>query len=131
MAICTKFDEADKFLILNENNALGSFHSDTTNVCNTHEKDQPSIISDASESGGIDEVKFPDLDRENKTIEMTAVNDPATTSSIVKCEYCNLNCPIRSHHCKDCDKCVATFDHHCYVIGTCIGERNHCSQYHL
>lgn len=40
------------------------------------------------------------------------------------CSHCSAQQPPRSHHCRACDKCVATFDHHCTVIGTCIGERN-------
>lgn len=42
------------------------------------------------------------------------------------CETCGFAPPLRSHHCRICNKCVATFDHHCGFIGTCIGERNHC-----
>lgn len=42
------------------------------------------------------------------------------------CDLCNLNKPpLRSHHCKVCNKCVATFDHHCAFLNTCVGERNH------
>jgi hypothetical protein len=42
------------------------------------------------------------------------------------CPICHFAPPLRSHYCKKCDKCVATFDHHCIFLGTCIGERNHC-----
>jgi hypothetical protein len=41
------------------------------------------------------------------------------------CAECEIFPPLRSNHCKFCNKCVATFDHHCFVLGTCIGERNH------
>ena len=41
------------------------------------------------------------------------------------CDRCMFAPPLRSHHCKECDRCVATFDHHCHFLGTCIGERNH------
>ena len=33
--------------------------------------------------------------------------------------------PLRSHHCHKCGHHVATFDHHCDFVGTCIGECNH------
>ncbi|CAM9931438.1 unnamed protein product [Ascophyllum nodosum] len=43
------------------------------------------------------------------------------------CSYCGgMQVPLRSRHCRTCGHCVATFDHHCVAIGTCIGEKNHC-----
>eukprot|EP00347_Sterkiella_histriomuscorum_P007772 403347617 len=41
------------------------------------------------------------------------------------CEYCNLEQPYRTKHCKECERCVRKFDHHCFWIGGCVGELNH------
>lgn len=40
------------------------------------------------------------------------------------CDYCNIEQPYRTKHCRRCEACVAKYDHHCYFIGTCIGEQN-------
>lgn len=37
-----------------------------------------------------------------------------------------LDQPLRSKYCRTCRARVCTFDHHCFIIGTCIGEKNHC-----
>jgi palmitoyltransferase len=72
------------------------------------------------------------------------------------CPVCGGDQPARAHHCRTCNQCVATFDHHCRcaseregqgaiveallsstplplrisprtsVLGTCVGERNRC-----
>ena len=42
------------------------------------------------------------------------------------CELCGLKRrPLRTHHCRACNRCVATFDHHCHFLGQCVGELNH------
>jgi hypothetical protein len=40
------------------------------------------------------------------------------------CTLCKSIQSLRSKHCRVCDKCVATFDHHCIWLGNCIGEKN-------
>jgi hypothetical protein len=45
----------------------------------------------------------------------------STEEDFIYCTKCAMSRPLRSHHCHYCDQCVATYDHHCIVIGTCIG----------
>ena len=40
------------------------------------------------------------------------------------CTICHIEQPLRCKHCKQCDHCVSTHDHHCPWIGNCVGERN-------
>lgn len=34
------------------------------------------------------------------------------------CTVCNVEQPLRSKHCKDCQRCVAMYDHHCPWTGS-------------
>lgn len=41
------------------------------------------------------------------------------------CKRCSCWQPlIRCHHCKDCGRCIQGFDHHCFWLGTCVGDSN-------
>jgi len=40
------------------------------------------------------------------------------------CPVCSVDQILRSKHCNKCEVCVATYDHHCPWLGTCIGEKN-------
>ena len=42
------------------------------------------------------------------------------------CKFCKImELPLRSFHCKKCQRCVRKYDHHSNLIGCCIGENNH------
>ena len=40
------------------------------------------------------------------------------------CKKCNNPRPLRSHHCRICDKCTLKMDHHCHWIANCVGYYN-------
>lgn len=45
-------------------------------------------------------------------------------TEIRHCTICRIDQPIRTKHCRECGKCIATHDHHCPWLGICIGEKN-------
>lgn len=50
--------------------------------------------------------------------------DELTKSNARLCHTCKLVKPLRSSHCKNCNRCVLAFDHHCAYIATCVGYYN-------
>lgn len=43
------------------------------------------------------------------------------------CATCRIWRPPLASHCVVCRRCCMGFDHHCYIIGKCVGVRNHRS----
>ncbi|CAI2374379.1 unnamed protein product [Moneuplotes crassus] len=43
----------------------------------------------------------------------------------LNCNYCQTQVTERFKHCRDCNKCIKDFDHHCWWLNTCIGSSNY------
>ena len=44
-----------------------------------------------------------------------------TNNHYDECVVCGTNQWIRMHHCYYCNSCVHKYDHHCVLLGICIG----------
>ncbi|CEG83263.1 Putative Palmitoyltransferase [Rhizopus microsporus] len=60
------------------------------------------------------------------------VNDKTPLLSISKrdgqrryCHICECFKPDRSHHCRECNKCILKMDHHCPWVSGCVGFGNY------
>ncbi|ORX55907.1 hypothetical protein BCR36DRAFT_581063 [Piromyces finnis] len=65
------------------------------------------------------------VESRNKVIQELAEQDILDARHY--CVECNIRKPIRSKHCRFCNKCVIFFDHHCPWTYNCIGYLNHRS----
>jgi len=66
----------------------------------------------------------PASDAELKTI----IEDLASEGRLngqTFCIQCMGRKPLRSKHCRTCDKCIARNDHHCPWVWNCVGANNH------
>lgn len=52
-----------------------------------------------------------------------AIVTPCDTKKV--CQVCGPYVGLRTHHCRACTRCVQGFDHHCFWLGTCVGQNNH------
>lgn len=58
------------------------------------------------------------------------VVDPADPCSQY-CFYCHTQVKEDSLHCRECNKCIDAFDHHCLWLNTCVGRKNYAMFFSL
>ena len=89
------------------------------------------LIRTKQDAGEIDINTKGILEREI-TLSDSSIRLKYTPLMIMKlmpcngCKHCKImELPLRSYHCPICQRCIRTYDHHCKLIGNCIGENNH------
>lgn len=69
-------------------------------------------------------VPLPENDGEvREAIE--ELTDDGRLNGTTFCIFCMVRRPLRSKHCRTCNRCIARFDHHCPWIWNCVGYKNH------
>ena len=62
--------------------------------------------------------------------DSSSINHPNSINSsrkkeIIICKRCDLERPVRAHHCGTCGVCRLKMDHHCPVLNNCVGFYNY------
>jgi len=96
----------------------------TTTSSSPHNLDSATTTNNNNNNSSIQKNRH--LVTSTTALRSKTVDEPYRKRRRKICQSCKFAPPLRSHHCRICEKCVSTFDHHCGFIGTCIGERNHC-----
>ena len=60
-----------------------------------------------------------------KSLHQLAVVSAMKKKNMRFCTHCLKFKPDRTHHCRQCGRCVLKMDHHCPWLSNCIGFRNH------
>ncbi|KAH9599678.1 Palmitoyltransferase [Trypanosoma melophagium] len=57
-------------------------------------------------------------------LRLGEVDPHQNEKNLVLCRVCGVRRPPRTAHCYQCNVCVLEHDHHCGIIGGCVGQRS-------
>ena len=95
------------------------------------EKDKQLIYSESSHKNGshheISEVYLSEdfTEQENEEINKLALEMVMSKEIFRYCGFCRTFKPLRTHHCRQCMRCVLKMDHHCQWVLNCVGLKNY------
>lgn len=86
------------------------------------DESEPSIAENNISNAPREIITFGKREGNGSNIELSQCENNELT--LRYCTICKINQPLRAKHCSKCNRCIATYDHHCPFLGVCIGERN-------
>jgi DHHC palmitoyltransferase len=111
------------------NNDDDKYHNNSCNtITNTGNGQNKTSISLNDNNTSIIYHRMDDNNINNRNDNTNYKRDDKDIASTLNNNNHNIlvNLPLRSYCCKYCNnQCIATFDHHCFYLDTCIGECNH------
>ncbi|EPY37260.1 hypothetical protein STCU_00037 [Strigomonas culicis] len=81
---------------------------------------RPSYMDGDGRGGG--ELTLREIEKKHKESLWESVNGVPMERKW--CATCEMHRPVRAAHCYLCGLCCYDHDHHCSMIGTCVGRRN-------
>lgn len=68
------------------------------------------IVDDLQKKGYLQRIQRGDI--------------PYCLSRLKICPICQVPMPLNSRHCEECNACCLRHDHHCGMLGNCVGDKN-------
>lgn len=73
----------------------------------------------------FDGYSYKNIEEKNVTSGRLFMKKGKILHSEVFCNTCGIFRPSGTSHCRACNRCISSMDHHCIWLSNCIGENNY------